>query len=66
MDQQRRDLTQYLTTAVVVPELERREWVESLAPPDVKPEELTPFIEGLGTLHGLLRAKVEVVEATPA
>jgi len=55
IDHQRRDLKQYLSTAGAQAEFGRPEWVEALAPPDVKQEELQFFTQRLATIRQVVR-----------
>ena len=56
-DEQRRDIAEYLHSLdddCESPPFGKREWLESLAPPDAKPEEGQAFAQDLARLYGLI------------
>jgi len=57
LDQQGRDLVRYLKSLdeeTPAPAFGKREWVEALAPPDAKPEEVQLFVQDLATVYELV------------
>jgi len=60
LDQQGRDLARYLKSLdeqAAALEFGRKEWMEALAPPDAKPEEVQLFAQDLATVYELVRQR---------
>lgn len=60
LDQQGRDVSRYLkllNEETPAPAFDRKEWMEGLAPPDAKPEEVHLFAQDLATVYELVHQR---------
>ena len=63
-DEQGRDLLRFLKMLdVEPPNFDRKDWLETLAPPDAKPEEVQLFVHDLAKMHQLVSPRT-AAEAT--
>jgi hypothetical protein len=68
LDQQGRDVSRYLkllNEETPAPAFDRKDWIEGLAPPDAKPEEVHLFAQDLATVYELVHQRNEPEACVP-